>query len=155
MKAPFLEVDQKKLSTSKILVTVWNIAADTIYSMADTTKHAPAACDEALTRAFGFLGKRWNGQLLATLLSGPSGFSDLKRAVVGISDSVLSERLTELSKAGLVQRTVSEGPPVAVEYKLTVSGEGLAPAIQALGDWAAKNLQANACPSMESETPAS
>lgn len=108
--------------------------------MAESTKHTPEACSEALTRAFGFLGKRWNGVLLATLMNGPAGFSDLKRAVTGISDSVLSERLTELAKAGLVQRTVSEGPPVTVEYKLTDSGEGLAPALNALGDWAAKTL---------------
>jgi DNA-binding HxlR family transcriptional regulator len=100
----------------------------------------PQACDAALARAFGFLGKRWNGVILGTLLSGPAGFSGLRRAVRGISDSVLSERLVELTGAGLVQRTVDEGPPVAVIYSLTRSGQGLLPALSELTTWAAENL---------------
>ncbi len=102
--------------------------------------HEPRACDAALARAFGFLGKRWNGVILATLLTGPAGFSELKRAVAGISDSVLSERLGELSRAGLVQRTVDEGPPVAVNYALTPAGQALLPALNELSNWAASNL---------------
>ncbi len=83
----------------------------------------PAHVTGALARAFGFLGKRWNGVILGTLLNGPAGFSELKRAVGGISDSVLSERLTELAGgAGLVTRSVDAGPPIAVEYELTASG---------------------------------
>src|SRR5476651_1956163 len=96
----------------------------------------PRACDAALTRAFGFLGKRWNGVLLGALVQGPAGFAELKRAVNGISDSVLSERLTELVAAGLVQRTVEEGPPVAVTYQATDSGQALVPALNALTSWA-------------------
>ena len=107
--------------------------------------HEPQACNAALTRAFGFLGKRWNGVILATLTSGPAGFSALSRAVGGISDSVLSDRLTELSAAGLVQRSVLTGPPVAVEYRLTPAGEGLLPALEALTAWAATNLPAGQC----------
>ncbi|OZD72497.1 ArsR family transcriptional regulator [Rhodococcus sp. 05-340-1] len=100
----------------------------------------PRACDGALTKAFGFLGKRWNGILLATLMNGPMGFSDLRRAVGGISDSVLSDRLGELAKAGLVARTVDDGPPISVEYSLTRSGEALLPSLQALTEWSSKNL---------------
>ncbi|MGV8875049.1 MAG: winged helix-turn-helix transcriptional regulator [Rhodococcus sp. (in: high G+C Gram-positive bacteria)] len=102
--------------------------------------HEPRACDGALTKAFGFLGKRWNGILLATLMNGPMGFSDLRRAVGGISDSVLSDRLGELGTAGLVSRTVDEGPPISVQYSLTASGEALLPSLQALTEWASKNL---------------
>ncbi|GAB3470749.1 helix-turn-helix domain-containing protein [Kineococcus endophyticus] len=103
-------------------------------------EHSARACDGALARAFGFLGKRWNGILLATLGNGPAGFSDLRRTVAGISDSVLSDRLTELARAGLVQRTVHEGPPVAVVYDLTDAGRALAPALAELTAWARANL---------------
>jgi DNA-binding HxlR family transcriptional regulator len=102
--------------------------------------HEPRACDGALARAFGFLGKRWNGVLLGTLMNGPAGFADLKRAVTGISDSVLSERLSELAGAGLVQRTVDNGPPISVSYALTGAGEALLPALNELTTWAAQNL---------------
>jgi len=109
------------------------------------TAHEPRACDAALSRAFEFLGKRWNGILLGTLITGPAGFSELRRAVVGISDSVLSERLAELTKAGLVARTVDPGPPVAVTYTLTESGKALLPALQELTAWAANNLPPSGC----------
>lgn len=104
--------------------------------------HEPRLCDEALVRAFEFLGKRWNGVIIGTLTSGPAGFSELRRAVGSISDSVLSERLTELTKAGLVERAVYEGPPITVEYSLTACGKGLLPAMRELTTWASASLPA-------------
>lgn len=100
----------------------------------------PRACDGAIVRAFGFLGKRWNGVILSTLIEGPAGFSELRRAIGAISDSVLSERLTELTGAELVQRSVVDGPPLAVEYSLTPSGQALVPAMRELATWARENL---------------
>ncbi len=106
---------------------------------AASQRHSPV-CDKALVHAFGFLGKRWNGVILGTLMEGRASFSELRRAVEGISDSVLSERLTELGAAGLVSRTVDEGPPVAVAYALTESGTALLPALTELTTWARSNL---------------
>ena len=97
-------------------------------------------CAAALARAFGFLGKRWNGMLLGVLMGGPAGYAALKRAVPGISDSMLSERLAELTRAGLFERTVDAGPPVSVTYQLTPAGQALAPALEAITTWAEENL---------------
>lgn len=97
-------------------------------------------CDKALALAFGFLGKRWNGIILGTLMEGTATFSELRRGVAGISDSVLSERLSELSAAGLVSRTVDDGPPVAVAYSLTESGTALLPSLTELTNWARDHL---------------
>ena len=77
---------------------------------------ATSSCDEALVRAFQFLGKRWSGVILGTLASGPLGFAELGRRVEGISDSVLAERLSELQASGLIVRDVHVGPPVSVTY---------------------------------------
>lgn len=104
------------------------------------TKREPRTCDKALTAAFAVLGRRWNGVLLGTLGDGPAGFVELRRAVGGISDSVLSERLAELTRLGLVQREVQEGPPLSTTYRLTEVGDGLVPALTALTDWARANL---------------
>jgi len=104
------------------------------------TAHSAPVCDKALVHAFGFLGKRWNGVILGTLMEGSASFSELRRSVEGISDSVLSERLTELGSAGLVSRTVDEGPPLAVAYALTDSGRALLPALKELTTWARQNL---------------
>lgn len=106
--------------------------------------HEPRACDAALSRAFEFLGKRWNGVLLGTLTQGPAGFAELKRGL-GISDSMLSDRLVELTHAGLVERSVGAGPPVAVSYALTASGQAILPALRALTAWAEDNLPADQC----------
>jgi DNA-binding HxlR family transcriptional regulator len=102
------------------------------------------ACDGALSRAFQFLGKRWSGMLISVLGHGPAGFAELKR-ILGISDSMLSDRLSELTRAGLVERTVDEGPPVSVVYALTDAGVALMPALYALGDWARVNLTEEQC----------
>lgn len=103
-------------------------------------QHEERGRGAALVRAFSFLGKRWNGLILATLLVGPAGFAELRRAVGKIHDSVLSERLVELSAAGLVERTVDHGPPVTVGYRLTGRGRALLPALRELSVWAEANL---------------
>ncbi|MCZ2821329.1 MULTISPECIES: winged helix-turn-helix transcriptional regulator [unclassified Modestobacter] len=113
--------------------------------MAEDLVHTPEACDDALARAFGFLGKRWNGLIIGVLAGGPATFTGLRRAVGGISDSVLSDRLTELAAAGLVQRTVDDGPPVAVSYQLTDAGRSLTPVLEQLTTWARESLPAQSC----------
>ncbi len=111
------------------------------------TIHETVLCDVALSRVFDFLGKRWNGLILGMLSGGPTGFSGLSRAVTGISDSVLSERLAGLTAAGLVTRTVEPGPPVAVSYRLTDSGYALMPALRELIRWAETHpVEPPACP---------
>ena len=99
--------------------------------------------DAALARAFEFLGKRWNGVVLGVLSSGPAGFRELSRAIGGISDSVLSDRLADLAAAGLVVRTVDEGPPVSVSYALTERGRALIPALEQIALWSEEHLLQN------------
>ena len=97
-------------------------------------------CDAALTNAFALLGKRWNGMILGALISGPAGFSEIRRALDSISDSVLADRLAELTAAGLVLREVDNGPPVGVRYRLAEPGVALVPVLRDLMDWARNNL---------------
>lgn len=112
-------------------------------------EHEPRACAAGLARAFGFLGKRWTGQLIGVLMNGPAGYAEIRRAVPGISDSMLSERLAELCASGLAERSVQPGPPVSVHYRLTPAGEALSPAFGALTTWAEENLPEGACAASE------
>ena len=98
----------------------------------------PAA--DMLARAFRFLGKRWNAVVLGHLSAGPAGFRELSRGIDGISDSVLSDRLADLAKGGLITRTVDEGPPLSVSYELTARGRALMPALEQIALWAEENL---------------
>jgi DNA-binding HxlR family transcriptional regulator len=97
-------------------------------------------CDAAITLAFSVLGKRWNGMILGVLGSGSASFVSLRKAVTGISDTVLADRLLELVETGLVRREVADGPPVSVSYELTTAGAELVPTIEQLGAWAQRNL---------------
>jgi DNA-binding HxlR family transcriptional regulator len=103
-------------------------------------EQAGPACDAAITLAFSILGKRWNGMIVDTLGGGALTFVAVRRAVTGISDAVLSDRLSELAEAGLVARDVDPGPPVSVSYSLTRRGESLLPVLDLLGRWASENL---------------
>jgi DNA-binding HxlR family transcriptional regulator len=64
----------------------------------------------------------------------------LARAVEGISDSVLSDRLSALCDAKLVTRNVDEGPPISVAYELTDTGRALLPALEQISRWAEEHL---------------
>ncbi len=97
-------------------------------------------CEAGLVRAFGFLGKRWNGVILGTLSTGATGFAELRRGVGSITDSVLSDRLTELAEGGLIERTVTGARPPGVTYSLTEAGAALLPILGQLTRWAEQNL---------------
>jgi DNA-binding HxlR family transcriptional regulator len=97
-------------------------------------------CDAALSHVFEILGKRWNGVIIGALSNGSASFSQLARGVTGISDSVLSDRLSGLAAAGLVTRVVDSGPPVSVTYALTDAGLALLPALDELKRWAEEHL---------------
>lgn len=106
----------------------------------DPEQNERHVCDAAVSLAFSILGKRWNGMIIDALGGGPLSFSALRRTVGGISDAVLSDRLSELTEATLLTRSVDPGPPVAVTYALTEPGEQLLPVLQQLGRWASENL---------------
>lgn len=86
--------------------------------------------------AVELIGRRWAGAILYTLQEGPCYFRQLGAAVPGMSDRLLSQRLRELEREGLVERCVHEGPPARVSYGLTDLGRGLEPAIRELHSWA-------------------
>ncbi|GGZ30367.1 winged helix-turn-helix transcriptional regulator [Streptomyces poonensis] len=111
--------------------------------MKDAQSHEAGACkrvDESITRVFQLLGKRWTGPIVAVLVEQPAHFADLCRAIPGISERMLSDRLSELGTAGLVVRQVDEGPPLRVSYRLTEAGAALRPALEELGEWAKQHL---------------
>lgn len=101
-------------------------------------------CEQAsaeLTQVFALLGKRWSGLVVAVLTGGAARFAELRRAIPGISERMLSDRLSELADSGLVVREVLEGPPLGVSYRLTPAGMALRPAMEELSRWAHEYLK--------------
>jgi DNA-binding HxlR family transcriptional regulator len=60
--------------------------------------------------------------------------------IIRISDSMLADRLGRLCDAGLVSRTVTEGPPLSVTFALTDAGRALLPALEQITRWSEQYL---------------
>jgi DNA-binding HxlR family transcriptional regulator len=78
------------------------------------------------------IGAKWTAVLVHDLSEGPRRFSDLERALPGISPRTLSERLRALEQEGIVVRQSYPESPPRVEYELTQKGKALLPIIEAM-----------------------
>ncbi|OCW57896.1 winged helix-turn-helix transcriptional regulator [Hoeflea olei] len=85
-----------------------------------------------------FLGHRWNALVLWRLADGPKRFSDLEAQLPRISPKVLTDRLGELVRRGLVRRETARTFPQGVTYSLTDKGRGLRDIVGRLYEWAAE-----------------
>lgn len=74
----------------------------------------------------------------------PLRFNDLKRRIDGISQKVLSQKLKQLERDGLVSRELFPCVPVRVEYGLTELGLSFAATMEQLTGWAQQNVEAMA-----------
>ena len=91
---------------------------------------------EALDR----IGDKWSSLIVGLLEEGPMRFSDLQRAIGGITQKMLTQTLRSLERDGLVKRTVYPEVPPHVEYQLTDLGATLIEPLAVLRDWAQTNI---------------
>ena len=85
------------------------------------------------------IGDKWTVLLVGLLSDGPKRFNEMKRAVNGISQRMLTLTLRGLERDGLVTRTVYPTVPPKVEYALTELGKTLTETLNAIGQWARMN----------------
>lgn len=87
------------------------------------------------------VGDKWSVLVVMTLRDGTHRFSELRRALPGISQRMLTLTLRGLERDGLVTRTVTATMiPPRVDYTLTPLGESLAEPVIALAQWAQANM---------------
>lgn len=108
--------------------------------MASSDDRLPTWCGDAewcpMVATSAVLGRKWHPVIIHRLLAhGQLRFGELEAVIPEVSGKVLSESLTDLEEKGLVERRVTDGKPIKVEYRLTRHGEGLEEAIGALQDW--------------------
>jgi len=95
-----------------------------------------------ITTTATLIGKKWHPVIIHRLLEGgPLGFNALKEEVDGISSKVLSDSLSDLEEAQLVDREVVSEKPFRVEYSLTERGADLRPVIRAMAEWGQTHLK--------------
>jgi DNA-binding HxlR family transcriptional regulator/putative sterol carrier protein len=101
----------------------------------------------AIARALDVVGERWALLVVRELLLGPRRYTDLRRGLPNASPNVLSERLRELERAGVVRRRKLPPPAGSRVYELTGWGLELEQIVISLGSWGARS------PSPPSDAP--
>jgi len=93
----------------------------------------------AIVGVWEVLGRRWSLHILKNLSAREViRFNELKRSLTGISSTVLSERLLELEREGLVTKKIYPEVPPRVEYSMTPQAKELTVIIKELARWAEK-----------------
>jgi DNA-binding HxlR family transcriptional regulator len=88
--------------------------------------------DCAVACTADIIGAKWTALVVHDLSEGPRRFSDLERALPGISPRTLSERLRVLEHDGILIRTSYAESPPRVEYELSPKGKSLLPVLEAM-----------------------
>ena len=78
---------------------------------------------------------KWKPLILFQLKNGPQRFSALRRSIPDVTQKMLTDRLKELERDGIVHREVYAVVPPRVEYSLTPYGESLKPILAAMAKW--------------------
>ena len=87
------------------------------------------------------VGGKWASLLVNALADGPRRHGELRGAVAGVSQKMLTQTLRELERDGLVRRTVTAEVPVRVDYELTPLGRTIVPVLRALKDWSEAHIE--------------
>jgi DNA-binding HxlR family transcriptional regulator len=87
----------------------------------------------AFHKASELVGKRWTGAIIYAVFHGRNRFGEIKAAIPGLSDRLLTERLKELVEAGVLRKDDAGG---GAGYALTEKGLALRSALIALYRWA-------------------
>ena len=85
-----------------------------------------------VAKAMELLDERWTMLIVRELVCGSRRFNELRRGVPRISPALLSKRLQQLVRAGIVERQPDGS---RVQYVLTPAGRELQPVVEALGTW--------------------
>ena len=93
-----------------------------------------------IARALDLVGERWGLLVVRELILGPKRFTDLARGLPGIGTNILSARLKQLERGGVVRRSVLPPPAASTVYELTEYGRGLEEILLALGRWGARTM---------------
>ena len=97
---------------------------------------------QAVTETLDRIGDKWTVLVIGTLEQGPLRYNEIRRAIDGISQRMLTLTLKELERDGLVTRTMFPTIPPRVDYELTQLGRNLMVPLRSLYDWAVKHRPA-------------
>lgn len=83
----------------------------------------------------GLLSSKWKTLIIRELLTGTKRFSEIKRALPGVTQKMLTQSLRGLEEDGLIERKVYPVVPPKVEYRLSELGMSLNPVIESMREF--------------------
>ena len=101
---------------------------------------------EAVTVTLRLLGGKWKLLILWHLWRRTCRFNELKRAIPGITQHMLTTQLRELEADGIVRRTIYAEVPPRVEYALTEYAATLEQVLRALAAWGSAHMERSTPP---------
>ena len=101
----------------------------------ELTDHCPVEA------TLDLIGGKYKALILWHLSEGTLRFSELRRAITGVTPKMLTQQLRELEAQALISREVFPVVPPRVEYSLTDLGRSLMPILVAMRDWGAEYLR--------------
>jgi DNA-binding HxlR family transcriptional regulator len=108
--------------------------------MARSGRRGPYVC--GIDAAMDVVSGKWKSLILWELdAHGVRRFGELRRALPGVSEKMLTQQLREMEEDGLLLREVYRVVPPKVEYSLTDLGRSLNEALGPLGEWGLRRLE--------------
>jgi DNA-binding HxlR family transcriptional regulator len=109
-------------------------------SIIETVYNMPELKSCPIETTFKIIGKRWTVLVIREILRGNTQFNRFMENIDGISPKVLTERLRELERLGIIRRRIVSEYPVRVEYSLTDLGKGFEPVLLSAASFSMKYM---------------
>jgi DNA-binding HxlR family transcriptional regulator len=110
--------------------------------MTNARRNGPYIC--GIDAALDVVSGKWKGLVLWELHAhGIRRFAELRRALPGVSEKMLTQHLRQMEEDDLIHRRVYAEVPPKVEYSLTESGAALNEALRPLGEWGRDRIRRN------------
>ena len=109
-------------------------------SMIETIYNSPELKSCPIETTFKIIGKKWAILIIREMLRGTAQFNRFLENIDGITPKVLTERLRELQKFGIVRRRIVSEYPIRVEYEMTDLGKEFEPVLLAAASFSMRNM---------------
>jgi DNA-binding HxlR family transcriptional regulator len=109
-------------------------------SILETIYNSPELKSCPIEATFRIIGKKWSVLIIREMFRGTTQFNRFLENIEGITPKVLTERLRELEKLGIIKRSIVSEYPIKVEYGLTDLGKEFEPVLLAAGSFSMKYM---------------
>jgi DNA-binding HxlR family transcriptional regulator len=109
-------------------------------SIIETVYNIPELKSCPIETTFRIIGKKWTVLIIREILRGHKQFNRFMENIIGITPKVLTERLRELERHGIIKREIISEYPIRVEYSLTDIGRGFEPVMLSAASFSMKYM---------------